>query len=64
MSNPLDNCDYDKVKILHELSSILWFIKKHALVDAQQDKECSTFLKRVESDREKHVAELKSIVCK
>ncbi len=64
MDNPLNNCDYDKIKILHELSSILWFIKKHALVDAQQDDEYSRLLNRLESDLEKHVAELKDMVCK
>ena len=64
MDGPLNNCDYDKIKILHELSSILWFIKKHALVDAQQDDECSPFLNRLESDLEKHVTELKEMVCK
>jgi len=63
MNSPLNNCDYDKIKILHELSSILWFIKKHALPDAQQDDECSRFLKRLENDLEKHVTELKDIVC-
>ena len=64
MNNPLTNCDYDKVKILHELSCMLWFIKKHALVDVQQDDEFSRFLKRLESDLEKHVEELNAMVCK
>ncbi len=64
MDSPINNCDYDKIKILHEMSSILWFIKKHALVDAQQDEACLRFLKQLENDLEKHVAELKDMVCK
>lgn len=64
MNNPLANGDYDKVKILHELSRILRFIKKHALADTQQDNECSRLLKRVEIDLEKHVTALKDMVCK
>lgn len=62
-NGPLDNCDYDKIKILHELSSVLWFIKKHALEDTQKNTESFTFLKQLESSLEKHVAKLKDMVC-
>lgn len=60
----LDNCTYDKIKILHELSCILWFIKKHALEDARQESECTDLLQRLHADLEKYTAELEKIVCK
>lgn len=62
-TGPINNCDYDKVKILHELSSILWFIKKHALKDSQKDAKSLAFLKQLESSLEKQVAKLKDMVC-
>lgn len=59
----LDNCMYDKIKLLHKLSCILWFIKKHALEDARADSECTQVLKELEADLEKHTAALKRLVC-
>jgi hypothetical protein len=64
VAGPLNNGDYDKIKILHELSSISWFIKKHALEDLPKDTETFAFLKQLESSLEKHVAKLKDMVCK
>ncbi|MBA3954214.1 hypothetical protein H0X48_02765 [Candidatus Dependentiae bacterium] len=32
----LDNMSYNKIKIVYTLSDLLWFIEKHAKVDAQQ----------------------------
>ena len=60
----LDNCTYDQIKILHELSMLEWFIKKHALEDARNNDECTELLKRLHADLEKYTAEFKRIVCK
>ncbi len=62
----LDNCFYDKIKILHHLSCMLWFIEKHAEENAKKegDEECHAFLDRLEKDLEKHVQELKKMICK
>ena len=45
---------------------MLWFIEKHAEENAKKegDKECHTFLDRLEKDLEKHVQELKKMICK
>jgi len=66
MTKMLSNCDYDKIKLLHELSSILWFIDKHCHEDARAagDTECKAFLEHLENDLLKHVEELKNITCK
>jgi len=64
MAKHLENCVYDKIKILHELSCLLWFIEKHAKKDAQGNAECTAYLERLEKDLEKYVQELKDMVCK
>jgi hypothetical protein len=35
MKCTLDDVTYDKIKLLHKLSSLEWFIKKHAHPDAK-----------------------------
>jgi hypothetical protein len=62
----LDNSCYNKIKLIHDLSSLLWFIKKHAHEDAHkvQDSECANFLKTLEQDLSNHVETLKHMVCK
>ncbi len=60
----LDDCQYDKIKILQELSSIAWFIEKHAKENAKQarDEECALILEQIKKDLEGNIAKLKSIV--
>jgi hypothetical protein len=59
----LGNHTYDKIKILHELSCILWFIKKHALKNAKNDKQCLSLLKKIEADLTKHINALHQMIC-
>lgn len=61
----LDNCLYDKIKLLHKTSCILWFIKKHGLAEEKESghAECATIYQSMIKDLEKHVAELKKAVC-
>lgn len=42
----LHNSDYNKVKILHDLCALHWFVEKHAVADAQaaQDNELVALL--------------------
>jgi hypothetical protein len=56
----LDHCTYDKVKLLHKLSSMLWFIEKHAKNDAKManDAECAAILQKMSKDLEKYIDEL------
>lgn len=60
----LDNCTYDKVKILHELSCLLWFIQKHADKEIPENDGCHALLKDLEKDLEKYVAAFKEQICK
>jgi hypothetical protein len=61
----LDNCCYDKIKLMHDLSALIWFIKKHAYEDAQKanDKACIDFLNELENDLGKHLHALKQMAC-
>jgi hypothetical protein len=48
----LDNCCYDRVKILHELSSIAWFIDKCGKKDVENcgHPECKEKLAEIAKD--------------
>ena len=62
----LNNCLYNKIKLLHQLSSSLWFIHKHAMEDAREvnDTECIVLLENIQKDLETHMRTLKDITCK
>lgn len=65
MAKLLDNCFYDKVKILHELSALAWFVEHHAKTDAQNknNKECLELFTGLEKVLEAEIAKLKKMVC-
>ena len=60
----LKNGRYDKVKILHEMSSLLWFIKEHAIKESakQGHDQCLTYYKELEKDLEKHIHLLEEMI--
>ena len=62
----LKNCCYDKVKLLHSLSCITWFIEKHAQVDAnnENNKEFLDLLKRLQNSIDPYITELHTLLCK
>jgi hypothetical protein len=61
----LSNKHYDKVKILHEMSSLLWFVKEHAIKEAaKHDNEMLLYYKGLEHDLEKHIAQLEGRLLK
>lgn len=61
----LDNCKYNKVKILHEISSLIWFLEKHAISDAQQNHDnCEETLKKLKADLEKYIMPLSNDIQK
>lgn len=53
----LENCNYNKVRLLHDLSRIIWYLKKHAKADAKKagHEECHKICIELEKDLEKHV---------
>jgi hypothetical protein len=59
--NMMDNCKYNKVKVLHDLSALCWFIEKHALDDAKKIKDdaCLKKLQELSKDLEKHLVAFK-----
>lgn len=54
----MENASYDKIKLLHQVSELIWFIEKHALKDAQDDADCLKMLKDLHADLEKHLIAL------
>ncbi len=62
----LKNGRYDKVKILHDMSSLLWFVKEHAIKEAAKEghEQCLTYFKELEKDLEKHVNKLEEMALK
>lgn len=62
----LNDCEYNKIKLLKQLSCVMWFIKKHAEKDADNanDVGCKNFLKALTPELEKHIAILKELICK
>ena len=65
MSKCLDNCLYNKVKLLHLISKTIWFIEKHACNDAQQAQqhEFDAMLKQLATDLEPYLHKLKEDLC-
>lgn len=61
----LDNASYDKIKLVHEISRIIWFIDKHALVDANNagDMQYADILIGLRKDLERHLQKLQTSVC-
>lgn len=66
MPKMLDNCLYDKIKLLHKLSCTVWFIEQHAKADAQKqgDTECQKIFEEMSETLNKYVTTLKEMVCK
>jgi len=62
----LDDCTYDKIKLINELSSIVWFIEKHAKQNALniKDEQCFDMLEKLAEDIEKFTDPLKHSLCK
>ena len=62
----LNNCTYDKIKILNKLSCLSWFIEKHGLSDAQKnnDQACENEMKVLQANLQKHIAIFEDLICK
>ena len=60
----LDHCMYDKVKLLHELSKIVWFIEKHAKQNAKNanDMKCHDTFEKLAQDLEKYINQLQAML--
>ncbi len=61
----LNNVRYDKIKLLHKLSCIIWFIEKHGVEDAQTagDKETVELMKNLKQDLQSYLNQLDEVAC-
>ncbi len=64
MPKILDDCFYNQIKLLHDLSCAHWFINKHAKGDAKKvgDDKCYSLLEKLEKDLEKYAIALKEMI--
>ena len=60
----MDNCTYDKIKILHDLSRLLWFIKNHAHKEVPESDPCHEIINNLKKDLEAYQTALKVETCK
>ena len=60
----LDNYQYNTIKLLHELSSICWFLEKHGIPDSKNsgDDTCAKVLDDIKNDLDKHIKVLDEMV--
>lgn len=60
----MKNSSYNTIKLLHQLSEIIWFIEKHALDDAQNagDALCVETLKALHANLEDQLSELQKLI--
>lgn len=61
----LDNSTYNKTKLIYEISKLVWFIDKHALVDANNagDNEWMNTLIGLRKELEKQIEKFHKSVC-
>jgi len=60
----LTDCNYDKTKIIHDLSRIAHFIKNHAVSDAKKEGHplCAEMYKEIAQDIESSLAKLRAAI--
>lgn len=56
----LDNCTYNKAKLVTEISKLIGFIDRHGIEDAdeQEHEDCTEELKLLREDLEEHLEAL------
>lgn len=61
----MHNCKYDKIKIAHKLSCLIWFIEKHAKEDANKsgDSQCLAAMQALQKDLLKHLEVFEKLIC-
>lgn len=60
----MDNCTYDKIRILHDLSRTVWFINQHAHKDIPSTDPCHEIIHNLKKDLEAYITALKVKTCK
>jgi hypothetical protein len=62
----LNDCRYDKIKVMHELSCLEWFLAKHACQDAKKANhdECAKLFESLQRDIKNYLEKLDQLLCK
>lgn len=60
----LNDCNYNKVKLLTDMSKIVYYLKKHAQLDAKREGHelCCAVCEEIEKDLEKHILKLQAAI--
>lgn len=60
----LKDCNYNKIRLLRDLSRIVWYLKKHAKEDAKKEGHelCHAMCWEIERDLEKHIEKLRMAI--
>ncbi len=59
----LTNCEYDKIKLLHDISKIEWFLAHHAKADAEtEDQEFLHTCEALQQDLSRHAEVIRNKV--
>lgn len=56
----LNDCNYNKVRLLRDLSRIVWYLQKHAKEDAKKagHETCHAMCEELEKDLEEHIGKI------
>jgi len=56
----LNNVRYDKIKLLHKLCRLVWFIEKHGIKDAEQagDQKALELMQNLQKDLQSYLHKL------
>ncbi|EKD48779.1 MAG: hypothetical protein ACD_64C00134G0003 [uncultured bacterium] len=60
----MDNCTYDKIRVLHDVSRLLWFIKQHAEKEIPANDPCHEIIHNLKKDLDAYQTALKIATCK
>ncbi|MBI2133694.1 hypothetical protein HYU11_03355 [Candidatus Woesearchaeota archaeon] len=60
----LNDCNYSKIRLLHDLSRIVWYIDNHAKKDAESTGHvlCGKVCEELKADIEKNMEKLRAAV--
>jgi len=61
----LSNTRYDKIKLMHKLSCLIWFIERHGIQDAEaaNDQETLQAMRELKQDLQGHLEKIDKLCC-
>ena len=60
----IDDCNYNKIRLLHDFSRIVWYLENHAKEDAKKSGHtlCHKLCHEIQVDLEKHMEKLRQAI--